>query len=75
MALKRIPYDLVARHAMNEHGSLSAREQRCNELAMQTVGEIMSRFRVDPTDLDQGNVLVITRASWGETLVKLENEE
>lgn len=72
--LKRIPYDLICRHAVNEHGDLTAREARRNELAMQTIGEIMSRYRVDPTDAALGNVVVITHETWDETLVKLETE-
>lgn len=72
--LKRIPYDLICRHAINEHGELSKREARRNELAMVTIGEIMSRYRVDPTDASLGNVVVVTHATWDETLVKLENE-
>lgn len=72
--LKRIPYDLIARHAVNEHGALSARELRRNQLAMKSIGEIMSRYRVDPTDASLGNVVVVTHESWDETLVKLENE-
>ena len=72
--LKRIPYDLIARHAVNEHGSLTKSEIRRNEKAMKTIGEIMSRYRVDPTDDSLGNVVIITHATWDETLVKLESE-
>lgn len=72
--LKRVPYDLIARHAVNEHGALTKREMRCNEISMKTIGEIMSRYRVDPTDESLGNVIVVTHATWDETLVKLETE-
>lgn len=72
--LKRVPFDLLAMHALNEHGHLSKREARRNEIAMTTLGEITSRYPVDPTDSKQGNVLVITQKAWGETLVKLETE-
>ncbi|GEM_PF-4032691 len=72
--LKRIPYDLLARHAVNEHGALTRREARRNEIAMKTIGEIMSRYRIDPTDASLGNVVVITHECWDETIVKLENE-
>jgi len=74
MRLKRVPYDLIARHAVNDHGALTGREVRRNEKSMKTIGEIMSRYRVDPTDAAQGNVVVVTHATWGETLVKLEDE-
>lgn len=73
--LKRIPYDLIARHAINEHGHLSKDEAVSNLASMKTVGAIMSRYFVDPTDLKLGTVLIITRPSWDETLVKLENEK
>lgn len=29
--LKRIPLDLIARHAVNDHGNITAREAKCNE--------------------------------------------
>lgn len=72
--LNRIPYDLIARHAVNEHGQLTAKENIANLAAMKSVGSIMSRYMIDPTDVAQGNVVVITRAAWDETLVKLETE-
>ena len=72
--LNRIPYDLIARHAVNEHGQLTTKENIANLAAMKSVGSIMSRYMIDPTDMAQGNVVVITRAAWDETLVKLETE-
>jgi hypothetical protein len=74
LCLQRIPYDLIARHAVNEHGNLSKREARRNEIAMKTIGEITSRYAVDPTNPKLGNVLIITQCTWDETLVKLESE-
>ena len=73
-ALRRIPHDLIARHAINEHGSLSIRERRCNEVGMKTLGEIISRYPIDPTDPSLGHVMVVTEAHWGETAVVLEEE-
>ncbi len=75
MVLKRVPYDLIARHAVNDHGTLTKREARRNELSMKKIGAIMSRYRVDPTNDSLGNVIVITHATWDETLVKMENED
>ena len=72
--LRRTPYDLLARHAVNEHGHLTKRETRRNQISMETIGEIVSRYRVDPTDTSQGNILVITYKTWDETLIKLESE-
>lgn len=74
LKLRRIPFDLIARHAVNEHGKLSRREQHRNAIGMKTIGEITSRYAVDPTDEAQGNVLVVTGHAWNETIVKLEDE-
>ncbi len=72
--LKRVPYDLIARHAVNEHGQLTAKENIANLAAMKTVGSIMSRYMIDPTDRAKGSVVIVTRAAWDETLVRLETE-
>ena len=72
--LKRIPYDLICRHAVNDHGLLSRRELRRNEMSMKIIGEIISRYLVDPTDPSQGSVVIVTAEAWDETLVKMENE-
>jgi hypothetical protein len=45
--LRRVPVDLIARHAINEHGHVTKRELRRNEIAMKTLGEITSRYHVD----------------------------
>ena len=74
MKLKRIPYDLIARHAVNEHGAISNKENIANLAAMKTVGAIMSRYMIDPTDKSKGNVVIVTRVAWDETLVRLETE-
>ena len=74
LKLKRIPFDLIARHAVNEHGKLTRREKHRNDIGMKTIGEITSRYAVDPTDQSQGNVLVVTSRAWNETVVKLEDE-
>lgn len=74
-ALKRDPLDLIARHAVNDHGSASLRQHRINLHSLQnTAGEIVSRYTVDPTDPDSGHVLVITSLGWDRTIVKLESE-
>ena len=73
--LGRTPMDLIARHAINDHGQITARENKRNQLAMKTTGEIISRYAIDPTDPAQGFVLVITHETWIDTLVKLEDEE
>lgn len=72
--LGREPLDLVARHAVNEHGSVSLRQLKRNLKGLTTGDEIVSRYAVDPTDPTQGFVLVVTHPSWGSTTVKLETE-
>ena len=73
-ALQREPYDLIARHAINEHGSVTHRERKRNEAAMTTLGELVSRYQVDPTNPGKGTILVKTSACWKETTVCLETE-
>ena len=72
--LKRIPLDLIARHAVNDHGNITAREAKLNALALKRTGTIMSRYFIDPTDPEQGSVVVITHETWDDTVVQLEDE-
>jgi hypothetical protein len=74
LELKRTPLDLVARHAINDHGLVTEQEKQENKIAMQTVDIIVSRYLIDPTDPDRGRVLVITDELWETTTVKLERE-
>lgn len=73
-ALGRMPLDLIARHAVNEHGQITPREAKRNEQSMNDAGEIISRYLIDPTNPSLGHVVVITDASWGQTNVILESE-
>lgn len=70
--LKRIPFDLICRHAINEHGHISEKELKTNEHSMLTLGPIVSRYKLDPTDKRSPFVVVKTRATWDETLVDIE---
>lgn len=72
MALKRQPYDLICRHAIGEHGSITKAERAMNERSMQTIGPIVSRYRVDPTNPRSRNVVILTKNTWQETLIALE---
>ena len=74
-ALNRTPLDLIARHAVNDHGIISKQEAQQNVVAMEYCGEIISRYLIDPTKPKRGHVLVITTASWGDTHVQLESEK
>ncbi len=71
-ALGRTPLDLIARHAMNEHGRITAAEAQSNARSMQDLGEIISRYCVDPTNAKRGCVLVTTSPNWLDTSVELE---
>ena len=72
--LKRLPLDLIARHAVNDHGNITRREAKLNEIALKRTGRIVSRYFLDPTDHSQGSVMVVTHESWDDTVVKLEDE-
>lgn len=74
-ALKRLPYDLLARHAINEHGHISREEALCNRRGMKTLGAIISRYVADPTDPDAGTVLITTRPGWQETRIEIHQSK
>jgi hypothetical protein len=71
--LKRVPYDLVARHAINEHGLITKSERKQNELSMRTIGPVRSRYMVDPTNPKTKFVRVETSAKWAETTISIED--
>lgn len=73
--LNRIPLDLLARHAINEHGRLTKLERKRNQLAMRNVGRILSRYPINPLALSEGFVIVETKDGWGETEIRLESED
>lgn len=70
--LQRLPYDLLARHAICEHGHISAAEKRMNEVGLKTLGRIVSRYRSDPTDAKAPFILVVTESTWNETVISVE---
>jgi hypothetical protein len=70
--LGRVPLDLVARHAINDHGDITPDERDANVAAMRLAGEIVSRYPVDPTDPRKGMVRVTTVDGWGRTIISLE---
>ena len=74
-ALGRVPLDLIAGHAMHEHGHLTNEEHMANRQGAMEGGEIISRYRVDPTSKKPKslNVLIRTHAGWGKTTVALEH--
>lgn len=69
LALKRQPFDLIARHAVNEHGLISDAEACENERSLRTLGPIISRYRSDPTNKRSPIVTILTKELWGETLI------
>ena len=70
--LKRQPYDLIARHAINEHGHITARERAANEASLKTLGPIISRYKADPTNPRSKTIVVLTKELWDETLISLD---
>jgi hypothetical protein len=72
--LQRTPLDLVARHAVGDHGLVSAMTLKKNQAAMSTADAIISCYHIDPTNPAAGRVLVITGECWESTTVKLESE-
>lgn len=74
LKLKRTPLDMVARHAINDHGLVTALERKRNQIAMRTAGQILSRYMINPLDPNEGYVEVITEECWGATRVKLKEE-
>jgi hypothetical protein len=72
LVLKRQPYDLVARHAINEHGAVSAKEMGQNIQSLKTMGAIISRYRSNPLDPASPFVVVKTKATWCETVISVE---
>ncbi len=71
-ALGRLPYDLLARHAINEHGHITDSEMKKNMAGMKTIGEIISRYRLDPTNPGSKAVVVLTASPWDKTTIYLE---
>lgn len=72
IVLKRVPYDLVCRHAINEHGLVSKRELEKNLHGMQTLGPIVSRYKADPTNPRTRMIIITTKATWDETVIDVE---
>lgn len=70
--LKRLPYDLLARHAINEHGCITPEEARANHRGMKTLGAIISRYPADPTDPTQGVVVIATAPGWQQTTIEIQ---
>lgn len=70
--LGRVPLDLIARHAVNDHGRITVHETRSNRKAMTDCGQLMSRYPVDPTAPGKGHVIVVTVKGWSSTIVQLE---
>lgn len=72
LALKRVPYDLLCRHAINEHGLLTQKELAANRLSMVTCGSIKSRYVANPTNPKSKHVIIETDETWSNTVIRLE---
>lgn len=73
-ALGRTPLDLLARHAVHDHGIVTPDEIRANVINSLDGGEIVSRYRVDPTQPKSRTVVVKTHEGWGRTTIALEKK-
>lgn len=77
-ALGRIPYDLLARHAVNDHGTVTRKERAANQASMQgsphspVGGPIFSRYRADPTSVRSAWITIRTDDTWSETRIDIE---
>ena len=67
--LGRTPLDLIARHAVLDHGQVSKAQLQNNLNSLATGGEISSAFFVDPGNPKAGQITITTEAGWGGTLV------
>ena len=70
--LHRTPLDLLARHAVCDHGLVSERERKHNAQAVMDGGPIVSRYYIDPTNPNKGRIMIVTRKGWDSTTVQLE---
>ena len=74
-ALGRVALDLVARHAIGEFGVIGRRRLLQNITAMEELGEVQSRYYVDPTNKRKGFALVTTTPGGEETIISIEGED
>lgn len=73
-AIKRIPTDLILRHALLDFGRVSAAIAARNRRALKGGGQITSMFAIDPTDEHTKLLHVITTADRSKTYVCCEHE-
>jgi hypothetical protein len=73
-ALKRTPLDLIARHAINDHGLATPRQHKSNLKGYKEANEIVSIYHADPTDHTKGRVVITTCPRWTKTTVSMEGE-
>lgn len=72
--LERMPLDLIARHAVCDHGTVSGRQVKANEIAMDGGGEIRSEYLIDPRHPEHGRITVVTVAGWDQTKVCIKRQ-
>ncbi len=72
MALKRQPYDLLCRHAINEHGHITKAEEKANAESLKRLGPIVSRYLVDPMKPKGTKIKITTMADWQDTLIEID---
>ena len=72
--LGRVPMDLIARHAIHDHGNVTKAEVADNLKGADEGGRILSRYRADPTDPKSKSVLVVTHEGWAKTTITLDRK-
>ena len=70
-AIGRNPLDLIARHAVCDHGIVGRRQKVRNRVALGERGEIVSEYRLNPLHPEDGSIRITTSAGWGETVVSI----
>lgn len=72
--LKRTPLDLVARHAVNDHGLATPKQHKQNLIGYKEADKIVSVYHADPTDHKKGRVMITTCKQWTKTTISTEQE-
>ena len=70
-AIGRNPLDLIARHAVCDHGIVSRRQKVRNRVALDEHDEIVSEYHLNPLHPEDGSIRFTTSAGWGETVVSI----
>lgn len=76
--LGRTPFDMVARHAVCDHGLVSQRRKKLNAIALsdsQGGGDIQSEYIANIAHPEHGRIRIVTTEGWADTYVSLVKEK